>query len=1379
MRLEHIYLRQSKREKSTKKDGLLRTFLFGGMLMVLPLVGSAQFAPIPYETSPQNRTICGNLVADINDWLRVSDLDLGETITWSIFTPPNNGFLGGFPTTASTPGSTIIPTGLTYTADPGATADAFAIEVSDGVNPSVILIVNLSINNGPSLTLGTMPSVCAGVTVATIPFSGLTNVGPDTAMFSYTGGSQSWTVPANVTSFKYDIMGAAGGRDSYIGGVAGKGGRVQGTISVAPFTNVGIEVGGKGSDGTGVGAAGGYNGGGDAYFYFYGSGGAGGGATDLRIGGMGLANRKVVAGGGGGNGADGTTTFAGGNGGGPVGANSAANVFGSSARGGSQTAGGAGANYFGWLPGAFGSAGNGGDGSTNGLSGGGGGGFYGGGGGIWNGGAGGSSYSDPITTFSVIHTQGVNEGDGMVNIYYTNPGTYTIIWDSVTTGGAFDAGFVNVADAALPTNGQFTFAVPAGVAPGTYHGALFINNVSCNSVEYPIEITVKPLPTVTTPSDIVVCHGNPVPFTPFSGPLGGSAYNWVNDNPAIGLAAAGEGHIPAFSPSNDTHFPVSANITITPVANGCIGAPVVFQIVDNPIPVLNSSATPPAICNNTAFSYIPGSLTPGTSFAWSRDTILGIAEPGNTGTNNPGEVLSNTTIDPISVPYVYTLTASGCSNTATVPVVVNPTPSLSSEVNPAPLCNNATFNYTPASLTTGATLTWNRPVVAGISNPSASGTGAISETLINTTATPKTVIYAITMSIGGCNYAQNVTVVVNPSLRLTSTTALTPTCDSLLLHYEPTTVVSGATITWSRSLIAGISNAAATGVGNIDETLVNTTAAPIVVTYDYTVAAFGCTLTQPVTITVNPRPRLSSSLTPDAICTNSLFSYTASSATAGTTFTWARDFKAGISNAPVLSSGNVSEILVNFTDTTIIVPYLYTSFTNGCANQESVLVTVHPLPKISNNISALAVCDSAVFSFNPASITPGATFTWTRGYEAGIANLAASGSGNPTERLNNTTYISVPVTYQYTIIANGCSNSQNVTVQVRPSAILTSNTAVVCSGAPFTYNPVSYTSGTQFAWSRSATPGITPDTADGTGSISDVLTHTQSTPVIVEYDYALTIFGCVNMQNVLVTVNPAPAAGVIATHTSTSLCNNAMYMNFGAATPAAAGTTYSWSATNASIHSTSSDGQYALVNFTTPGNATVTLTTRTTATTCTNSSATYNVNVGSGTTPSPEVIYFDGQFICKQNDVKSYQWGFDDASTFDSTILVGETNQNYANAFPDFAKRNYWVITTHNNGCVVKTFFNKPTGVADVNTATAEMKVYPNPASSHINVEVSRTVKGAIYMEVYNMLGQQLQHVDATDNKAQIGIADLPAGAYIVDCYSDGIKVAAARFIKN
>ncbi len=96
-----------------------------------------------------------------------------------------------------------------------------------------------------------------------------------------------------------------------------------------------------------------------------------------------------------------------------------------------------------------------------------------------------------------------------------------------------------------------------------------------------------------------------------------------------------------------------------------------------------------------------------------------------------------------------------------------------------------------------------------------------------------------------------------------------------------------------------------------------------------------------------------------------------------------------------------------------------------------------------------------------------------------------------------------------------------------------------------------------------------------------------------------------------------------------------------------------------------------------------------------------------------------------------------------------------------------------------KTYYNKPTGVADINAEVAGLKIFPNPASNHVNVEVSRFVSGTISFEVFNMLGQKIQSVPAHDNKAQISVAELPAGAYIVDCYSDGLKVAAARFIKN
>jgi len=879
------------------------------------------------------------------------------------------------------------------------------------------------------------------------------------------------------------------------------------------------------------------------------------------------------------------------------------------------------------------------------------------------------------------------------------------------------------------------------------------------------------LPTVDHPGDRVVCHGEAIDDIVITH-SDGSELTWVNDNAAIGLAASGTGDvIPGFMPENTSEFPVSAAITVTPfeTVDGltCQGSDVVFHIVDNPLPVLSTPA-PTSVCNNTLFSFPAASVTPGTSLEWSRATVPGISNVAATGTGNPNETLVNTTTDPITVAYVYTLTANSCTNTQTVNVVVNPTPALTSDPAPAPLCNGAVFNYTPASSTGVAVLTWSRGLTAGISNPAASGSGSISETLVNTTTSPVTVHYAITLAIGSCSYTEDVAVVVNPSLSLISATTIN-ICDSVLLEYTPVANISTATLNWSRAAVTGISNPAATGTGSIAERLKNTAIEPVTVNYVYTISAFGCNVNNTVSVSVKPSPKLSSDVTPEGICTNSLFSYTATSATAGTTFMWARDVRPGISNpATPLTAGNtIGEILINTTDLPIVVPYLFQLTANGCNHADSVKVTVNPLPRIGND-TGMAICDSVRFNFVPTSPTPGATYAWSRGYEPGISNLPATNTGGtPGEYLNNTTYITVPVTYVYTITANGCTNTQNVVVDVRPSPVLVSNTATACSGSPFSYVPVSYTTGTSFAWTRTG--------KSGTGDIEDTLTVASTS--IVTYDMDLTIFGCVNKQKLNVTVDAAPVPAVIGTHPSGDLCNNVTAVNFGASVPAPDGTTYSWTATNATVHATGATGQYALVNFNTPGTATVTLTIKNKTTSCI-SRTEHTVKVGDGVAQSPEVIFFDGQFICKQTQTSSYQWGYDDAATLDSNAIAGETHQNYYNPYPDWNNKYYWVMTKI-GGCAQKTYFNKPAGVMDMNTMTAGLKLFPNPTSDVVNMEVSRFVTGKVTFEVFNMLGQRVQEIEARDNAAQMSVAGLPAGAYVVDCYSDGMKVAAARFIKN
>jgi len=246
--------------------------------------------------------------------------------------------------------------------------------------------------------------------------------------FTYTGGTQTWTVPAGVSSATFDLVGARGGTLGY--GTGGDGGRVQGTLPVTAASSLTITVGG-----TTFATTAGYNGAARGYS----TGAGGGGATDIRQGGTAVANRVFVAGGGGGDGGtNGSTPYGnhGGRGGGVVaGAGSAKTAPNSTyygGGGGTQAAGGVVGSYGGTCGGA-GSLALGGIACSS-SGGGGGGGYYGGGGGYYNGGGGGSSYAVPSAT-GVNHIQGYDKAitNGYATVAYTVSAatTLTVAVDSV------------------------------------------------------------------------------------------------------------------------------------------------------------------------------------------------------------------------------------------------------------------------------------------------------------------------------------------------------------------------------------------------------------------------------------------------------------------------------------------------------------------------------------------------------------------------------------------------------------------------------------------------------------------------------------------------------------------------------------------------------------------------------------------------------------------------------------------------------------------------------------------------------------------------------------------------------------------------------------
>ena len=296
--------------------------------------------------------------------------------------------------------------------------------------------------------------VASDGSVALLEYSFTVQSGTET--FYFTGDIQTFTVPAGVTSVVIEVWGAQGSSGES-GGTGGKGGYARGRMSVIPGQILYAYVGGQN----------GYNGGGNGGSGYY-NGGIGGGASDVRTGGLTLADRVIVAGaGGGGGGKGGSNKAVGGNGGctggdggyaytdhgsgggggggaltgvnGTKGDDASASYPGGAGGIGSNTGGCGGgrgtgpSSRYGYngVSGTLGNGGNGGNAYStsssyaSGAGGGGGGGYYGGGGaggggggnypgGGGGGGGGGSSYTGTLTETTI--STGIREGNGLIII---------------------------------------------------------------------------------------------------------------------------------------------------------------------------------------------------------------------------------------------------------------------------------------------------------------------------------------------------------------------------------------------------------------------------------------------------------------------------------------------------------------------------------------------------------------------------------------------------------------------------------------------------------------------------------------------------------------------------------------------------------------------------------------------------------------------------------------------------------------------------------------------------------------------------------------------------------------------------------------------------
>lgn len=308
------------------------------------------------------------------------------------------------------------------------------------------------------------------------------------------------------------------------------------------------------------------------------------------------------------------------------------------------------------------------------------------------------------------------------------------------------------------------------------------HNGTCRGASIPVIVRVAAPLEVSLNATANTCEGGNSPEVSFVAANGSAPYTFVytinsGDEQSITIDSGNTATlaVPSDSAGVFTYTLVSA--TGQGVCSSSINSSVAVTI--HPQPELTSELYPQGVCSNEVFTYIPTSQVSGTTFEWTRAAVPGISNPAAAGTDNPDEYLENTTNDPISVTYTYTLTSpDGCVNTQDVVVVVTRKPEMTSSLTPADICSGSLFSYEPTSDISGTNYPWTREAVPGIANPAASGMGNPNEVLINTTSVPQSVTYNYTLHSAGCQnpLVYSVVVVVIPSPEVTASASQPEIC---------------------------------------------------------------------------------------------------------------------------------------------------------------------------------------------------------------------------------------------------------------------------------------------------------------------------------------------------------------------------------------------------------------------------------------------------------------------------------------------------------------------------------------------------------------------------------------------------------------------------
>ena len=608
-----------------------------------------------------------------------------------------------------------------------------------------------------------------------------------------------------------------------------------------------------------------------------------------------------------------------------------------------------------------------------------------------------------------------------------------------------------------PSGGSapYTFTwTPGGASTQTLSGACAgtysLITVDANGCSVTASATIiDPIAVTSSISgNMTICNGSNTTLTvTVTGGTGPYTYSWT---PGGSLSSTTSSVVIA-SPSSTQTYTVTATDALSCVATYTV------MLTVNAAPVVNGGSNS-TICSG-------GSATLNGSGA-------------NTYTWNPGNLTGGTQIvNPIST-TVYTVvgtnTLSGCTNTATAIVTVNPLPTANAGPTRSLSCIITSTTLAGSSVG-GLTYNWTGPgIVSG-------GT-----TLTPTVNLPGVYSLIATSGAGCASLSSNVTVTQNTTAPIPSaSTTGTLTCSAATVALNGTPA-AGVTYLWSGPSVSGSTTSQNTNANAAGSYTLRVTS-----------ATNGCTNTAVTNVTQNTiNPTANAGMDQNLTCSSPSVTLSGSASPSTCTPVWTGGVTSG-SNSYNATASNAGTYTLTVTDPN-----------NGCTSTDEVSVTANAgIPTITVSISNTLTCLTSTANTSASTSASSPTYLWS-------GPSVVSGNNTPNAIIDQPGTYTVIVTE----IATGCSAfatinaSQDISL---PNITISSSSSVICSGSS---SNLTSNGATSYTWSTSQNTSSISVSPNTTSSFTVSGTGTN---------------GCINSAIATITVNTTPTLAVIG---NTNIC---------------------------------------------------------------------------------------------------------------------------------------------------------------------------------------------------------------------------------------------------